>query len=134
MKDTPVLLKTSGGDDIGFGVLAGRSQDSHTLQVLISNYELPVKYRQPRPGGDVLRIPNIMDITLPPRRALTYSDDQGYNLSIQVPVGSYLITRYRITDSQNFVQVDQSVQAGPQLHFVASLPAPGIEFLRVALQ
>jgi xylan 1,4-beta-xylosidase len=134
MKDTPVLLKTSGGDDIGFGVLAGRSQDGHTLQVLISNYEIPVKYRGPRAQGDVLHIPNIMDITLPPRRAVTYSNNQGYNLSIKVPVGHYLITRYRITDSQNFVQIDQSAQSGAQLQLGASLPAPAIEFLRIVRQ
>jgi len=82
----------------------------------------------------MVRIPNIMDITLPPRRSLTYSNNQGYDLSIQVPVGRYLITRFRITDSQNFVQVDQSVQSGPQLHLMALLSAPGIEFLKVVLQ
>jgi hypothetical protein len=128
MKDTPVLLKTSGGDDSGFGVLAGRSKDGRAIQVLISNYQISAKASGPRANGDVLHIPNIMDITLPPRRSLTYHDNGGYNLSVTVPAGRYLLTRYRISDTQNFTHVDQRSQSGPQLRLQsppASRRAPG---------
>ena len=96
MKDTPLLLKTSGGDDAGFGVLAGRSRNGRVIQVLISNYQIAAKSLGPRPNGDVLHIPNIMDITLPPRRSLTYHDNGGYDLAVNVPAGKYQVTRYRI--------------------------------------
>ena len=48
MKDTPMLLKTSGSDDAGFGVLAGRSKDGRIIQVLISNYQIAAKSLGPR--------------------------------------------------------------------------------------
>jgi xylan 1,4-beta-xylosidase len=134
MKDTPVLLNTAGGDDAGFGVLAGRSRDGRTIQVLISNYQIPAKLLGPRSNGDVLHIPNIMDITLPPRRALSYHDNGGYALSVAVPQGKYQVTRYRISDSQNFIKVDQGSQTGSQVQLRARLPAPGIEFVQIVLQ
>jgi xylan 1,4-beta-xylosidase len=134
MKDTPVLLKTYGSDDAGFGVLAGRSKDGRTIQVLISNYQIAAKSLGPRPNGDVLHIPDIMDITLPPRRSLTYHDNGGYDLSVGVPAGRYQVTRYRISDTQNFTQVDQTSQSGPQLRLQSLLPAPGIEFVKIVLQ
>jgi xylan 1,4-beta-xylosidase len=134
MKDTPMLLKTSGSDDAGFGVLAGRSKDGRVIQVLISNYQIAAKSLGARPNGDVLNIPNIMDITLPPRRSLTYHDNGGYDLSVGVPAGRYLVTRYRISDTQNFTQVDQTSRSGPQLRLQSPLPAPGIEFVKIVLQ
>jgi xylan 1,4-beta-xylosidase len=134
MKDTPVLLKTSGSDDAGFGVMAGRSKDGRTIQVLISNYQIAAKSLGPRPNGDVLHIPDIMDITLPPRRSLAYHDNGGYDLSLAVPAGRYQVTRYRISDTQNFTQVDQTSQLGPQLRLQSTLPAPGVEFVKIVLQ
>jgi xylan 1,4-beta-xylosidase len=134
MKDTPMLLKTSGGDDAGFGVLAGRSKDGRTIQVLISNYQIADKYLGARPNGDVLHIPNVMDITLPPRRLLTYHDNCGYDLMIDVPAGRYQVLRYRISDTQNFIEVDQTAQSGTQLRLKSALPAPGIEFVRILAQ
>jgi xylan 1,4-beta-xylosidase len=131
MKDTPVLLKTSGSDDAGFGLLAGRSKDGRVIQVLISNYQIAAKSLGARPQGDVLHIPNIMDITLPPRRSLSYHDNGGYDLVVNVPAGKYQVTRYRISDTQNFTQLDQTAQSGPQLRLQSPLPAPGIEFIKI---
>ena len=134
MKDTPMLLKTSGGDDAGFGVLAGRSKDGRIIQVLISNYQISAKLLGPRANGDVLHIPDIMDITLPPRRSLTYHDNGGYDLAVSVPAGKYQVTRYRISDTQDFTKVDETSQSGTQLHLKSMLPAPGIEFVKIVLQ
>jgi xylan 1,4-beta-xylosidase len=39
LKATPVLLRTSGSDEKGFGVLAGKTADAGTVQILISNYQ-----------------------------------------------------------------------------------------------
>jgi xylan 1,4-beta-xylosidase len=131
MKDTPVLLRTTGGDDDGFAVLAGRSKDGRTLQVLISNYQISPKYLGPRPNGDIMHIPNIMDITLPARRAITYHGNGGYDLSVELADGKYKVTRYRISEDKNFAQVDQSVTSGPKLRLQAPLAAPGIEFIKI---
>jgi xylan 1,4-beta-xylosidase len=131
MKDTPVLLKTAGGDADGFAVLAGRSKDGRTLQVLISNYQISPKYLGPRPNGDIMHIPNIMDVTLPPRRTIAYHDNGGYDLSVELADGKYRVTRYRIDEAKNFTQVDQTQASGPKLRLQASLAAPGIEFIKI---
>jgi xylan 1,4-beta-xylosidase len=130
LKKTPVLVRTSGGDDAGFAVVAGRSPDSKTIQILLSNYQIAPKYLGPRANGDVMHIPNIMDIQLLPRRSLTYHDNGGYDLTVNLPgPGKHEVKRYRITDSSNFVLVDQSVQTGSTINLRAVLPPPGIEFI-----
>jgi xylan 1,4-beta-xylosidase len=130
LKKTPVLVRTSGGDDAGFAVVAGRSPDSRMVQILISNYQIAPKYLGPRANGDVMHIPNIMDIQLLPRRTITYRDNGGYDLTVNLPSREkYEVKRYRITDSSNFVLVDQNEAAGPSVHLRAALPAPGIEFI-----
>ena len=40
MLDTRRRLSASGGDTMGFAVLAGRSEDKRSVQVLIANYEI----------------------------------------------------------------------------------------------
>jgi beta-xylosidase len=45
MRDTPERLPVTGADTFGFAVLAGRSHDGRTLQVLISNYRIPEGYK-----------------------------------------------------------------------------------------
>jgi xylan 1,4-beta-xylosidase len=130
LKSTPALVKTSGGDDAGFAVVAGRSRDKRVLQILISNYQIAPKFLGPRPNGDVMHIPNIMDIQLVPRRTYTYHDNGGYDLTANLPGSAKReVRRYRITDSSNFALVDQSIPSGPVVHLQAVLPPPGIEFI-----
>jgi xylan 1,4-beta-xylosidase len=130
LRKTPVLVRTSGSDDAGFAVVAGRSSDTRRVQILISNYQIAPKYLGPRASGDVMHIPNIMDIQLLPRRTIAYHDNGGYDLTVNLPgPGKYDVKRYRITDSSNFALVDQSEQAGPAIHLRAALPPPGIEFI-----
>src|SRR5262249_18356539 len=57
MKDTPLRLKTDGGDLNGYAVEAGRSEDGKTVQVLVSNYRIPVQRRGPRGTDDTLHVP-----------------------------------------------------------------------------
>jgi hypothetical protein len=100
------------------------------VQILISNYQIAPKYLGPRPNGDVMHIPNIMDIRLSPRRTFTYHDNGGYDLTVNLAgPAKREVKRYRITDASNFALVDQSVQTGPAVHLQAALPPPGIEFI-----
>jgi xylan 1,4-beta-xylosidase len=121
LKSTPVLIRTTGGDESGFAVAAGRSRDSRLVQVLISNYQIAAKYLRPRDNWDT---------SLPERRALQYHDNAGYDATISLPAsGKYQVKRYRISDSSNFALVDQSTQIGPSIHLQAALPPPGIELI-----
>jgi xylan 1,4-beta-xylosidase len=121
LKNTPVLIRTVGGDESGFAVAAGRSRDSRLIQVLISNYQIAAKYLQPRDNWDT---------SLPERRTLQYHDNGGYDATINLPgPGKYQVKRYRINDSSNFTLVDQSTQIGPSIHLQAALPPPGIELI-----
>jgi xylan 1,4-beta-xylosidase len=132
LKSSPALLRTSGGDDAGFAVVAGRSPDKRLLQILISNYQIAPKFLGPRPDGDVMHIPNIMDIQLLARRTYTYHDNGGYDLTINLPgSGKREVKRYRITDSANFTLIDESIQSGQVIHLQAALPPPGIELIAI---
>ena len=53
MLDTPRRLAVTGADPLGFAVLAGRSADNTSVQVLIGNYEIPESHRN-RPAGEVV--------------------------------------------------------------------------------
>jgi hypothetical protein len=124
LKDTPVLIRTAGGDESGFAIAAGRSQNRRLIQVLISNYQIASKYLRPRDNWDT---------TLPERRALEYHDNGGYDATINMPTsGKYLVKRYRISDSSNFALVDQTTQTGPSIHLQAALPPPGIELIVIS--
>jgi xylan 1,4-beta-xylosidase len=121
LKSTPVLIRTSGSDESGFAVAAGRSQDRRVVQVLISNYQIATKYLQPRDNWDT---------ALPERRTLQYHDNGGYDATINLPTqGKYQVKRYRINESSNFALVDQSMQIGPTIHLQAALPPPGVELI-----
>jgi len=121
LKSTPILIKTVGGDDVGFALAAGRSPDRRLVEILISNYQIAPKYLQPR---------NNWDTSLPERRSVQYHDNAGYDAEINLPSsGKYKIKRYRIDERSNFTLVDQSIQTGPSVHLQASLPPPGVELI-----
>jgi xylan 1,4-beta-xylosidase len=124
LKGTPILIRTTGGDESGFAVAAGRSQDRRLFQVLISNYQIAQKYLRPRDNWDT---------RLPERRTLQYHDNGGYDATINLPApGKYQVKRYRINDSSNFALVDQSTQIGPSVHLQAALPPPGVELIVIS--
>jgi len=120
LKSTPVLIRTDGGDEAGFAVVAGRSKDGRGIQVLISNYQIASKYLRPRDNWDT---------TLPERRVLQYHDNGGYDATISVPAGRYQVKRYRISDSNNFVLTEQSVESGPTVRLQAAMPPPAVELI-----
>jgi hypothetical protein len=124
LKNTPILIKTAGGDDSGFALVAGRSPDRRLMQILISNYQIAPKYLQPRGNWDT---------SLPERRALEYHDNAGYDAAINLPSsGKYRVKRYRIDDRSNFTLVEQSTQTGPSLHLQAALAPPGVELIVIS--
>lgn len=133
MADTPVRLAGAGGDLKGLAMQAGRSNDGKTVQVLISNYEIPPADRGPRKGPDLLKIPNLFEMALPPRRAVTYDHNRGYDLTIKglSAKGSYVVERYRISETNDFALLDQSRASGPAVHVTSALPPPAVELVVV---
>ena len=131
MKQTPMRLAVSGADENGFAVQAGRSRDGKTLQVLISNYEIPAEFLGPRSGPDVLRVGTQFDVQLLKRRSVAYQRNGGYELTIEnLPAGrAYNIERYRISDGNDLTRVDSPRQTGPSVRLHADLPPPGIELV-----
>ncbi len=124
LKSTPVLIRTTGGDDAGFAVVAGRSKDNRLVQILISNYQIAAKYLHPRDNWDT---------ALPERRTLQYSNNGGYDATITLPgAGKYQVKRYRISDSSNFALLDQRIETGPSIRVQAGLPPPAVELIVIS--
>ena len=124
MLDTRRRLASSGGDTLGFAVLAGRSEDAKTVQVLISNYEIPEVLRKQRaaPGGFG---------AIPPRTDIHYENNGGYALKVShLPWGNgaFSVHRYRITKTDNWAESASSGKGGT-LEMSNPLPAPGVELI-----
>ena len=125
LKSTPVLIRTTGGDDSGFAVVAGRSKDNRLVQILISNYQVAPKYL----GGPR----DNWDTTLPERRTIQYSNNGGYDAAVTLATpGKYSVKRYRINDSGNFTLLEQRIETGPSIRLQAALPPPGIELIVIS--
>lgn len=131
MKDTPERLAVNGGDLDGFAVQAGRSRNGKTLQVLISNYEIPAEFLGPRTGPDVLRVESAFAVKLLQRRSVTYRDNAGYDLTIDHLDAdqAYEVERYRISQTNDLTLIDSTEQRGPRIRLHAALPPPGIELV-----
>jgi len=76
LTDTPERLAVVGADNLWFAVLAGRSADGTSVQVLISNYEIPQAYRD-RFLGTATRA------GLPQREGIRCDDNRGFHLTIR---------------------------------------------------
>lgn len=131
MKETPVRLAVHGADLDGFAVQSGRSKDGKTVQVLISNYQIPAEFLGPRNGENVLRIGTAFDVKLLERRDITYRNNSGYDLTVDHldAKRTYTVERYRISSSSNFEKVDSTEQRGPRVRLHAELPPPGVELI-----
>ncbi len=136
MNRTPLRLATRGGDDAGLAVEAGSSSSGRgPVQVLISNYEIPAADQGPFPPLIVdnnFTIPNVGTFTLLPRRAVTYDNNAGYDLTVDhVTDGrdGVVVSRYRVDDGHDLTLIDRSVQRGSSVHVSAALPAPSVELV-----
>ena len=139
MNATPVRLASTGGDQNGLAVEAGRSVGGHgDIRVLISNYEIPAADQGPFPPfivNNVFAIPGIGTFTLLPRRTVSYVDNGGYNLAINNIHGGQaglVVSRYRVDDGHDLSLLDRSLVHGTSVHLSATLPAPGIELVVVS--
>ncbi len=137
MNETPLRLATTGADTNGLAVEAGRSWHAGgPIQVLISNYEIPAADQGPFPDppivNNVFAIPGIGTFTLLPRRAVTYGDNGGYQLTVEHIRGAVTVSRYRVDDAHNLTLIDRGLQRGGTVHLSAALPAPGLELVTIS--
>jgi xylan 1,4-beta-xylosidase len=131
LKDTPFELRTTGADRCGFAVEAGRSADGRTIQVLVSNYQIPAAYRAPRTGSNALSVPHQFEVKLLERRRVVYGEDRGYDLTVSglAPGRRYAVERYRISAGEGLARVQHSLRPGGALHLRSLLPPPGVELV-----
>lgn len=117
LKTTPSRLCAQGGDDNGFGVLAGLSTTGPELQVVIANYQVAKSLMGPIPGGndeslDVPGLGHLADMTYLDRRTFTYPDKDGYALTVKsIPAswGDVTVKQYRIDASNDLTLVSTKV-------------------------
>ncbi|MGA9392313.1 MAG: hypothetical protein WBV69_17940 [Candidatus Sulfotelmatobacter sp.] len=139
MLDTPQRLAVQGADTFGFAVLAGRSTDGNTVQILISNYAIPANYKpdlMPMPPELQKASPPMPDMSkvkfLPLRTDIVYRDNAGYNLAIKnLPWGAapFSMKRYRISKTQSFDLVDDATGKEGALHLSNSFAPDTVELI-----
>ena len=139
MRDTPERLSVTGADTLGFAALAGCSRDGRTVQVLISNYQIPEGYKPhiQKPPEDVfpqgLPVPDLSKMKFLPRReGIVYSKNRGYDLTItNLPwrEAAFSVKRYRLTKSEDLGLVEEVVRSGGKLQLSNPLPPPGLELI-----
>lgn len=126
MRDTPQRLRAEGGDTLGFAVLAGRSRDRKTVQVLIANYEIlqpaePPKQSAPAGSHGLSR-----------RSGVKNSNNGGYALTIRnLPWGKreFKVRRYLTNSERNFAPSEETTARGGKFEITNPLPPPAIELI-----
>ena len=125
--NTPERLRARGADTEGFAVLAGRSGDRRTVQVLIANYEIQQPTEPPRqtasPGSHGLD-----------RRKLQAKRPHAYALKIaSLPWGksAFTLRRYRTDADRNFELVEQTPGSGGTINISRPLTPPAVELIVV---
>jgi len=140
MLKTPERVELTGADTFGFAAIAGRSPDGKTVQVLISNYEIPADYKAPlmeAPAGSVpanIPTPDFSKIkALSPRKDIRYRDNRGYELMIRnLPwgkEGSFRVKRYRLSEGQDFAAAEEVSASGDRIKIRNPLPPPALELI-----
>ncbi|HXA91791.1 MAG TPA: hypothetical protein VNU73_00990 [Steroidobacteraceae bacterium] len=131
MQATPERVPASGGDLSGFGLLAARSADAGTVQILLSNYRIPQELLGPRAGPDLIHVPNVFDVGLLKRRNVAYDAYAGYELRVtHLARGArYSVERYRISAHDDLSLVERTCQSGDTITLRAALPTPAIELI-----
>ncbi len=131
MQQTPLELRVEGADTCGFAVEAGRSADGRTIQVLLSNYQIPARYAGPRTGRNALIVPHQFEVALLDRRRVAYGENRGYDLTVThlTPGRRYTIERYRVSAAQGLELAGRAVQRGGTVRVRAALAPPAIELV-----
>lgn len=144
MLDTPQRLAVEGTDTFGLAALAGRSADGNTVQVLISNYEIPHNYKpdlMPMPAELQKAAPPTPDMSkvkfLPLRTDIIYRDNRGYKLTIRnLPwgVATFSIKRYRISKTQNLDLEEEKSARGNSFDLTTALAPDALELIVLRCQ
>lgn len=137
LQKSPLRLSLNGADLDGFAAVAGRSIDGKTVQVLISNYEIPANYKpnimQPPPDFfKGVTIPDPAKLKPPGQRKIEYKDNAGYNLSLKnLPWGeaAFTVRRYRLDSAHDLALVEESEGLGRSFKISRPLPPPGVEWI-----
>jgi hypothetical protein len=139
MLSTPQRLALSGADTFGFAALAGRSADGNTVQILISNYEIPANYKLRPMNAPENAVPKNIFVpdfskfkSLPARKAIHYENNRGYHLVVEnLPWGKapFTVERYRLTASEDFRLVQKAPVTGGVFDQSSSLPPPALELI-----
>jgi xylan 1,4-beta-xylosidase len=121
---TPQRLRTSGDDDTGFAVLAGRNEGKRQLRVLVANYQISPSYMGPiEPSNDevlgftpfpgapffYLGTMTSLDRWLP--TGFQYQDTNGYRLEVtNIPRGwgDLTVKQYRIDTDNDMTLVGKT--------------------------
>jgi hypothetical protein len=135
--NTPERLDLTGSDTLGFAALAGRSPDGKTIQVLISNYEIPPDYQPHKmptpPEVEALLEVDFSKLKVLPRRTGIHSENNaGFALTIDhLPWGkaAFTIKRYRITKTEDFQLVGENSGKDGKAELSEPLPPPGVELI-----
>jgi xylan 1,4-beta-xylosidase len=138
MLATPQRLAVQGADTFAFVALAGRSEKGNTVQILISNYEIPKQMHPMTIPPDVSRaLPASLDFTklrfLPRRTGVVYRDNPGYDLTIDnLPWGknaAFSVKRYRIDGTRNLELVEEKSSDGGSLKLSNALAPDSVELI-----
>ncbi len=131
MQQTPLELRVGGADTCGFAAEAGRSADGRTIQILLSNYQIPARYVGPRAGRNALIVPHQYEVALLDRRRVAYGENGGYDLTVThlKPGRRYTIERYRISAARGLELTGRTVQTGTTVRLRAALAPPAIELI-----
>jgi len=139
MLDTPERFAVEGTDTVGFAVLAGRSADANTVQILISNYAIPSGFKP-----EIMQIPADVKKALPPwldfskmrflprRTDIVYRDNAGYSLTIDnLPWGKkpFTVKRYRIDGTRNLDLMEEKSGVGGSLKLSNPLAPDAVELI-----
>lgn len=137
MLGTPRRLAVQGADTFGLAALAGRSANGSTVQILISNYEIPKQMHAMQVPPEVSKaLPPSLDFSklkfLPRRTDVAYRDNAGYNLTIDnLPWGkkAYSVKRYRIDKAHNLGLVEEKSRTGESLTLSNALAPDSLELI-----
>ncbi|HEY0702135.1 MAG TPA: hypothetical protein VGD60_05150 [Candidatus Acidoferrales bacterium] len=137
MEATPNRLAVTGADTLGFAAIAGRSADSKTIQILVSNYAIPASFkpRMMQLPADVIAsgVPDFSKMKLlAPRTDIVYKDNAGYNLTIDnLPWAAkkFRVRRYRISATQDLDLVEDKTATGATLNISTALPPESVELI-----
>jgi hypothetical protein len=141
MQETPKRFAVQGTDTFGFAALAGRSGDSKTVQIFISNYAIPPGYK---PKGMTLPADVVQELKqlplpttnspneIPIRKNLVYRNNSGYNLTVDnLPWGkaAFTLKRYRISKSEDLQLVEERPASGDSLKLSNPFPTDTVELI-----